>query len=173
MSKQPHSRGKLRRLQRKRGRRAAECLLEDPRLRDNLDDECAKPLLDWGIKHTDTAVRRTINLPEKDAQAVIDERVQAVRLVLMHLNQLCPQLAHTQPDGVPTMNQDEAKSELETLERELAQLQKTSSHSLSHINELLLHRLEMSSSEVCQHLMAIFFSDEASNDDFMSISGVY
>lgn len=83
---------------RKRERRAAERLLGNSALRDELNDEQANQLLEWGFDQIGNAVGRTKYLPDEDAAAAVEPTVTAVSQVMLAVNRLMANFAVT--DGV-------------------------------------------------------------------------
>ena len=77
-----------RRILRRRGQVYAEQLMENSSLRDNLEDEQATQLLDWGLQQVKDSVKKTANLPEEDAQPTIEKETTAVRLIMQGVNDL-------------------------------------------------------------------------------------
>ncbi|MCP4934591.1 MAG: hypothetical protein GY927_10405 [bacterium] len=73
---------------RKRLRQVAEPLLTNSSLRDELTDEQAQWLLDWGMARLKETAVRTTNLPDEDAMAVLEEKETAVRLIMQLVNDL-------------------------------------------------------------------------------------
>lgn len=61
--------------------RAAERILGDERLTDNLDDEAAQVLLDWGLTCTEEIVRRHASTEDEASQ-----RLRAVRRLMRRVN---------------------------------------------------------------------------------------
>jgi hypothetical protein len=67
-----------------RARRAAERILEDERLTDNLEDEAAQVLIDWGIARAEAIARTTEDAP------TMQNRLQAVRRLMRYVNRWIP-----------------------------------------------------------------------------------
>lgn len=66
----------------------AEQLMENSSLRDNLEDEQATQLLDWGLAQIKASAKKTAVLPEDDAQPVLEKDATAVRLIMQGINDL-------------------------------------------------------------------------------------
>ena len=66
----------------------AEQLMENSSLRDNLEDEQATQLLDWGLAQIKASAKKTAVLPEEDAQPVLEKDATAVRLIMQGINDL-------------------------------------------------------------------------------------
>lgn len=77
-----------RRILRRRAQMYAEQLMENSSLRDNLDDEQAKQLLDWGLAQVKESAKKTAVLPEDDAQPIMEKEATAVRLIMQGINDL-------------------------------------------------------------------------------------
>ncbi|MGF1507599.1 MAG: hypothetical protein ACFB51_21105 [Anaerolineae bacterium] len=71
-----------------RAHRAAELLLTDPSLTDNLDDSEANILLDWGVMVAKRVAAYTESMDEQDAYAHIDEQMTVVRQIMRRINSL-------------------------------------------------------------------------------------
>ncbi|MCB0036537.1 MAG: hypothetical protein KDE51_21040 [Anaerolineales bacterium] len=80
---------------RKRERRAGERILENSALRDELNDEQANQLFEWGFAHIKEEVKRTAALPEEDAQAVIEQTTTNVSRVMYQVNRLVAALSQS------------------------------------------------------------------------------
>ncbi len=91
---------------------AVEMLLESSHLRDNLTDEQAARLLDWGLAQVEIGVKETAVLPDNEAEAQMEEWVTAVSGVMKWVNRLTPELS--------LLDQEEAEYQMEKL---LANLQ--------------------------------------------------
>ena len=66
--------------------RAAERILGDERLTDNLDDEAAQVLLDWGLTCTEEIVRQGASLKDEAEEEWVARRLQAVRRMMRRVN---------------------------------------------------------------------------------------
>lgn len=73
---------------RRRERRAAESIMDNSALRDNLSDEQANQLLEWAFTHIEQVVKRTQSLPDDDAQPIIDHTIIAISRVMLQVNRL-------------------------------------------------------------------------------------
>ena len=62
--------------------------MTDAGLRDELTDEQAQQVLDWGMARLEETAVRTAHLPDEDAFAVLAEKETAVRLILRLINDL-------------------------------------------------------------------------------------
>lgn len=79
---------KAERLSRRRGHKWAEMLLENSSLRDNLNDEEAEQLLDWGLAQIKASAAATADLNTKEAEAVMQKNGTAVKLIMAGVNDL-------------------------------------------------------------------------------------
>jgi hypothetical protein len=73
---------------RDRLRQVAEPLLTDAGLRDELNDEQAQQLLDWGMARLEETAVQTIRLPDEDAFVILELKETAVRLIMRLVNDL-------------------------------------------------------------------------------------
>ena len=76
------------RMLRRRAQPWAEQLMENSSLRDNLSDEQATQLLDWGLAQIKQTAVNTSRLPEEDAQSFLEKDATAVRLIMQGVNDL-------------------------------------------------------------------------------------
>ena len=76
------------RMLRRRVQPWAEQLMENSSLRDNLPDEQAGQLLDWGLAQLKQTAVNTSRLPEEDAQPLLEKDATAVRLIMQGVNDL-------------------------------------------------------------------------------------
>ena len=76
------------RLARRRARRWAELLMEDSSLRDNLNDDQAKQLLDWGLAQIKATAVTTAALSDDEAQTKLEKDGTAVKLIMKGVNDL-------------------------------------------------------------------------------------
>lgn len=73
---------------RRRLRQAAEILVSDSSLRDNLTDAQAQQLLEWGTAHARETAERTARFADEDALPLIEAKVDQVRDVMRRVNRL-------------------------------------------------------------------------------------
>lgn len=73
---------------RRRAQPWAEQLMENSSLRDNLTDEQATQLLDWGLAQIKQTAVTTSRLPEEDADPLMEKDATAVRLIMQGINDL-------------------------------------------------------------------------------------
>ncbi len=79
-------------------RRAAEQLLGDASLRDELTDSEAQPLIDWGLAQATALARSAAALP--DAEPVVDEAVKGLRRLMKRINRFIGLRAYHDPDAL-------------------------------------------------------------------------
>ena len=83
---------------RERERDLSEQLLGDSRLRDNLSDAQAGPLLDWGLGRVSWLAEYTAVLPDEDALPLIDQRFAAIRTIIKLVNEIMGTLEQGQEE---------------------------------------------------------------------------
>ncbi len=79
---------RTRRMLRRRTQPWAEQLMENSSLRDNLPDEQATQLLDWGLAQIKQTAVNNSRLPEADADPLLEKDATAVRLIMQGINDL-------------------------------------------------------------------------------------
>ena len=79
---------KAERLSRRRGRKWAGMLMENSSLRDNLNDDEAEQLLDWGLGQIKASAVVTADLTTKEAEALMQKNGTAVKLIMEGVNDL-------------------------------------------------------------------------------------
>lgn len=72
----------------RRVRRAAQSVLENESLTDDLDDKAANALLDWGVSRAENAARATENLDDERAEEQMYPRMRANRKLMRTVNKL-------------------------------------------------------------------------------------
>lgn len=78
----------------RRYRRAAERIWENSSLRDDLDDDQAKRLLDWGTVYLKNAANETAELPDEDAENLLETKTEQVSGVIRQVNRLTGAVAN-------------------------------------------------------------------------------
>lgn len=76
------------RVTRRRYRRVAERLTENSSLRDELNDDKAKALLDWGSSYLKKVVDNTADLPDEAADNILEAEAARISGVMRQVNQL-------------------------------------------------------------------------------------
>lgn len=76
------------RIARRRGQKWAELLLENGRLRSNLNDDEAKAVLDWGLAQLQQATANSSNQSAEEAETYLEKYTTAVKLIIEGVNEL-------------------------------------------------------------------------------------
>lgn len=76
------------RLARRQARPYAEMLGEDGSLRDNLSDDQARMLLQWGSTTLLEKAEQSLALPESEGKKMMEDAATAVRLIMQGVNEL-------------------------------------------------------------------------------------
>jgi hypothetical protein len=79
---------KIERLARRRGPKWVDQLTDNSSLRDNLPDEQATQLLNWGLAQVKAAVTRHVDMPADEAAPLIEKDATAVKLIMQGVNDL-------------------------------------------------------------------------------------
>jgi hypothetical protein len=69
-------------------KRAAEMILGDESLTDEMEDAPASRLLDWAVSAAHKLAEQTADMDEAQAQAFLDERAQDLRKVVRRVNKV-------------------------------------------------------------------------------------
>ena len=85
----------------RRIQRAAERILENASLTDDLDDDAAQVLLDWGVRCAEQIAEDTADLSDDLAEEAMYPRLRALRRLLRAVNRWAPK---RQPMDVETLN---------------------------------------------------------------------
>jgi hypothetical protein len=85
------------RVVRKRYRQAAERLMENSSLRDELNDEQAKRALDWGNEYLKKVADETADLADSDADHILETQSEQVSGVIHQANQLTRAINNKDP----------------------------------------------------------------------------
>lgn len=73
-------------------RRGSDRLLSDSSVRDALNDEQARQLLDWALAQLRARAEALSHLPAEEARSLIDDKVHALRRRMQQANQLIEQI---------------------------------------------------------------------------------
>lgn len=106
------------RVTRRRYRRAAERIMENSSLRDEMNDEQAQRVLDWGKEHLKKIVNETADLTDTDAENILEAQTERVSGIIKQVNQLTR--------AINNKDQQELADNYEALTRKLADIRKTS-----------------------------------------------
>jgi hypothetical protein len=138
----------------KRHQLAAERLLDNSSLRDALDDDQAQRLLEWGLAHVRLAAYETAELPDEEAETVMDEVTTAVSRVMKEVNRLV--------DGATTMDDEEAGQRRQNLVENLIHLQPgcATVALTAEGQDILARRQELTRPELFERLMALLAAQD-------------
>lgn len=99
---------------RRRYKRAAERIYGNSSLRDELTDEQATRLLDWGNRYLKKAADETADLAGDEAENLLDKRTEQVSNVMRQVNQLTKSVAREEQQ-VMTDNLQALRKDLDSL----------------------------------------------------------
>ncbi len=85
---------------RRRYKRAAEQIYGNSSLRDELTDEQATRLLDWGNRFLKKAAGETADLADDEADNLLDKKTEQVSNVMRQVNQLTKLVARGEQQGM-------------------------------------------------------------------------
>jgi hypothetical protein len=91
-------------------RQAIERLLIDSSLRDNLTDDQAKRLLDWGANQIEISFSNTMDISLEEAGQIMVQQTEYVRTISYKINELI---------GLLRRYGDQAKNEIELVRQQL------------------------------------------------------
>lgn len=117
------------RVVRQRYRRMAERLTENSSLRDELDDEKAKELLDWGNGYLKKMADKTAELPDETAENILETEADRVSGVMRQVNQLVRAINIKDPQQLVENYQ--------SLTRQLKELREKSEDTPETVEELI------------------------------------
>jgi hypothetical protein len=89
---------RLDRLEQRR-QRAAERILESENLTGDLEDQAARPLLDWGVACAERAAQDTRDLEDEQADDSVAERLRATRQMMRSVSQLALDASNLDPQA--------------------------------------------------------------------------
>lgn len=136
---------------RRRYRRAAERIYENSSLRDELNDEQAKRLLDWGNRYLKKVADKTAELADEDAEIVLDEQTEHVSSVMRQVNQLTKSVAAGDPQ--------EMSDQLQALRKGIDGLKDVSGDSAVALDQMAVLS-EAERSQVFKSLMSVLEGEE-------------
>lgn len=131
-----------------------EPLLENSSLRDALDDEQARQLLEWGLAAIAGEVERTLPLSDEQALPRLEESAGIVRRIMRQINDLL--------DSLPEMSDVDSWSELLQLGERLRRLQTTPEEKMESARETIMlgrARARLDRDAIFLHLMNILRGD--------------
>lgn len=135
----------------RRYRRAAERIYENSSLRDELNDEQAKRLLDWGNSYLKKVADETAELADEDAETVLDEKTEQVSNVMRQVNQLTKSVA--------VGDSQEMSAQLRALRKGIDGLKDVSGDSSAEL-EQVTDLSEAERSQVFESLMSVLDGEE-------------
>lgn len=136
---------------RQRYRKAAEPLYENSSLRDELDDEQAQKLLDWGSRYLKKMANETAELDEEQAETIMETRAEQVSGVMRQVNRLTR--------AVTSGEQQELSEHLSALRRKMDALGKPSSLSDTVLEQKLTSG-ELDREQLFKSLMSMLDEEE-------------
>ncbi len=83
-----------------RAQRAAELILDDASLTDEMSDPEASQVIEWAVRVARQLAERTSGLDDAQAQQALDEQVQNLRKVLRRINGLVGSLSAATPQDI-------------------------------------------------------------------------
>ena len=135
----------------RRYKRAAERLVENSSLRDELNDDQAQRLLDWGSGYLKKLANETAELPDDDAENILETQTERVTGVMRQVNRLTK--------AVTTGDQEALSEHLKRLKGDLAGLQNTAVDSPTEMEDRLAAP-DMDAEQVFNELMTLIDGEE-------------
>ena len=132
----------------KRKRKAGLRIYDNSALRDNLDDDQAKPLLTWAAAQAEKGAERTKHLGDEDAQAIIDHQVKTVSHVVRLINGLTKSFPEI-------TNELEAEAVLQRLMESLVWLGENQDEITTVFNNLMAHLGSLDEKTTFDHLIQL------------------
>ena len=83
-----------------RAQHAAETILTDPSLTDNLDDQPAQVLIDWGVQVAKRTAKHTEDMNDEAAQGFIDKQMTDLRKFMRRVNKLYGSYTESSPEEI-------------------------------------------------------------------------
>jgi hypothetical protein len=134
-----------------RQRRVVERLMENSSLRDELTDDQAQRLLDWGNDHLKKVAAETAGLGDEDADNILEAQTERVSGVMRQVNRV-----------VETVNRgerQEAEDHLKALLENLDSLQNKTVESEADVEQLVAAP-EIDNQQLFEKLMALIDDGE-------------
>ena len=135
----------------RRYRRAAERLAENSSLRDELDDDQAKRLLDWGSGYLKKVANDTAELADNDAENILEAQTERVTGVMRQVNRLTR--------AVTAGDQQELSEHLKLLKGNLDGLQNTAGDISTDLEERLVAP-DVNAAQAFDELMILIDGEE-------------
>lgn len=130
-----------------RQQRAIEQLTGDAALTDNMSDEQAEQVLQWGTRAASWLAVQTAELDEAQAQAMLEPKLEALRRIVRRLDSLMGEL--------PDAGQDEVAERLAKLFQPLADLPELTGDVPLELDELAGRLTEGSPDEALAILLTL------------------
>lgn len=137
-------------LKRSRLRKAGEKISENSSLRDNLVDEQANQLLNWGLTRLEKTVEQTLEQPDEQAEPTLESDSDAVRQAMKKINDLSLSL--------PQIDDGQAWTQLLALVENLYQVSRDPAgeeDKVIHLEQLINNRQTLSQAQIFAYLMEI------------------
>lgn len=135
----------------RRYRRAAERLWENSSLRDELNDDQAKRMLDWGSAYLKDMVEETAGLPDEEAENILQTQTERVSEMMRQVNGLAK--------AVRNDDRQELLAQYNLFTRKADELLPHISHTPLAIEKLLDSSRE-SSDHIIDQLMSLLDGEE-------------
>ncbi len=114
---------------RQRYRRAAERLTENSSLRDELDDEQAKQVLDLGNAYLKRVADETADLTDREADNIVEAQTERVSRVIRQVNQLT--------GAIKAKNGQQLVDQYKGLRKKVAELKEEAAEMPTNVEEWL------------------------------------
>lgn len=140
----------MNRLKRSRLRKAGEKISENSSLRDNLVDEQANQLLNWGLARLEKTVDQTLEQADEAAEPMLETDSEVVRQAMKKINDLSVLL--------PQLEEGEAWAQLLALVENLYGVSRDPAgeeDKVIHLEQLINNRQTLSQDQIFEHLMEI------------------
>jgi hypothetical protein len=113
----------------RRYRRAAERIWENSSLRDELNDDQAQRLLDWGSGYLKKVVNETAELADNDAENILEALTERVTGLMRQVNRLTR--------AMTSGDEQEVSEHLKALREKLDGLLETTADSSTNVEQLM------------------------------------
>lgn len=135
----------------RRYRKAAESLWENSSLRDELNDDQAQKILNWGNAYLKEVVNNTAELPDQDAANLLETQTERVTGVIRQINALAK--------VVKTDDRQEALTQYMLLTKKLAELRDLPNDTTKAV-ETMLSSTEQYSDQIVEKLLTLLELEE-------------
>lgn len=137
-------------LKRSRLRKAGEKISENSSLRDNLVDDQATQLLNWGLARLEKTVEQTLEQADEQAEPTLESDSEVVRQAMKKINDLSVSL--------PQMDEGEAWAQLLALVEKLYEVSRDPAgeeDKVIHLEQLINNRQTLTQTQIFEYLMEI------------------